>query len=259
MKEGERPDSIKGNIETRTERWGYDARFKFYLYRLAILGNEGVEAITAFPERIELDDTWHTTLNRMREESRDGIEIGIPIGFRGDRRKVFLPQEFLLGAGKEERMATSQEAIDKFGISHPLGAIHSHPGSWIHRLAVKTLISTSLVQGFDGFSARDLYYMLDGYGLPMEVVVEMKHNFFAFRTRETRDIPVDSPFRSEVAFERHWYRKYGGYFPGKSDLTFITLPSYSTLKVNIGIAGAYNLALYKGDPGKDLVRSYPPI
>jgi|SRR3990170_3719234 len=258
MLEGERTES-REETGRRTDRWGYETRFKYYLLRVAMLGNKGAELIDSFPKKIELNDAWHNTMNRMRDVSRDGIERGIPVGFREEGLTLYLPQEFLLGTGKKAAVSTPQEAFKEFGISHLIGAIHSHPSSWIQRLAVKTILSTRLVKGIEGFSARDLFYMLDGNGLPVEAVVEKDHNFFAFRTRDTRDIPTDSPLRSERAFERHWYRKYGGYFPGKSDLTFITLPSYSTLKVNIGIAGAYNLALYKGDPGKDLVRSYPPI
>ena len=91
----------------------------------------------------------------------------------------------------------------------------------------------------------------------MSAVVENHHNYFVFRTAETRDLPSDSSLQGQLTFMKHWDRKYGGHYFGKSGLQFWAEPRFSVSNLNKGIAEEYNLALYKGKPSDDLVRVYP--
>jgi hypothetical protein len=256
MTEGELPVLAGIEPEGKNQSWGYEARFKHYLYRLAILGNRGAESVSNFPERIELDDAWHLTLDRMRQASRDGFEYGVPVGYGEDRRKLLIPNEFIRGTRSEAFGATIDEAKTAFGIVHQAGFVHSHPGGWLDRIVAKTLISRGGEKAYEGYSPADLFRLLQANGLPMEVLVEKGLNYFAFRTQETKAISDDSPFSSRLAFERHWYRAYGARLINDQVMVVIN-PFFSLPKMNVGIARGFNLALYRGEPDKDLVRFHP--
>lgn len=258
MVEGETQALPESEAENKIQRWGYETRFKYYLYRIGILGNEGVESIKNFPTSIELDDIWHGTLNRMREESRDGFERAIPVGYREDRRSVYLPQDFSRGTNTGAVIPSPEEVKAKFGIEHQFGAIHSHPDDWLSTVVWKALEATRLGDG-TGFSLEDIFYMVDGKGLPMEAVVERNANYFAFRTQETKEIPEGSPLSSKEAFLRHWYRKHGMWAGSNRNFMVALKLPVSVRKININLAEAYNLALYRGNPGEKLVREYPQI
>ena len=257
MVEGETSKLRNDEVEVKIERWGYETRFKSYLYRISILGNEGVESINNFPPRIELNKKWHEALERIKAESRDGIERWVPVGMKDDRVLDFIPETSIKGYFTQAKTLTAAEIKQQYGIAHIAGDIHSHPSDWLNRLGVGLIVATRLVKDFEGFSDSDLYRMVDGNGLPMAGVVEKSHNYFAFRTTETRDLPTDSPLRDKMIFSRHWSGKYGGYYFGKTHLSFWASPKYSVRETNMGIAGAYNIALYRGEPGEDLVREYP--
>src|SRR5215212_10069750 len=92
MVEGGTREPPKSETESLKQRWDYETRFKSYLYRIGVLGNEGVEAISNFPERIELNDRWHNRLNEIKKESYDGIERWLPVGMKQDRSLDFLPE-----------------------------------------------------------------------------------------------------------------------------------------------------------------------
>ena len=287
MVEGETTKLQSDEVGEKIERWAYETRFKSYLYRISILGNRGVESISNFPSRIELNAKWHEALERIKAESRDGMERWVPVGLKEGRALDFTPETSVKGFFTQAETLTDAEIKQQYGIVHLGGDIHSHPSDWLNRLGVDLIVSTKLVKDFEGFSDVDLYRMIKGNGLPMAAVVEKSNNYFAFRadprwidgrssnfsrispcyaikqieicsrTTETRDLPTDSPLKDKMAFSRHWSGKYGGYYLGNSHLSFWALPNYSVRETNMGIAGAFNIALYRGKPGEDLVREYP--
>jgi hypothetical protein len=257
MVEGETSAILDDEKENQPLKWGYETGFKYYLYRIGILGTEGVESIKKFPDRIELDATWHSRLNAMRSESSDGIERWVAVGMKEDRSLDFIPKDFVKGHYTHADALTPEQVSEQYGIIHNIGEIHSHPSDWFNRMGVNLIVATKLVKGYEGFSDQDLYGMVDGFGLPMSVVVEKEHNYFAFRTEETQDLPATSPLSAAMAFNNHWSRKYGGYYFGKSHQSFWASPQFSLKEMNRGIAEAYNLALYKGKPGDELIREYP--
>jgi hypothetical protein len=259
MVEGETQTSIGGERENNIQRWGYENRFKYYLYRIGILGKEGVESINNFPDRIELSDIWHDRLNEMKKASRDGIERWVAVGMKEDRALDFIPESFVKGHHTYAETLTADQIREKYGIIHKIGDIHTHPSDWFNRMGVNLIVAARLVKDYEGFADQDLYGMVDGSGLPMAAVVEKDQNYFVFRTAETRDLPTESPLRKPMDFNRHWARKYGGHYFWKSHNLFWAPPTFSLKEMNKGIAEAYNLALYKGKPGEDLKREYPQI
>jgi hypothetical protein len=259
MVEGETSALLGNEKPDWIQRWGYETRFKYYLYRMGVLGNEGVESIRNFPDRIELNDTWHARLDEMRSESMDGSERWVAVGMKENRSLDFIPRNFVKGHRNHAVTLTAEGVSERYGIIHNIGDLHSHPSDWFNRLGVKLIVATRLVKDYEGFSDLDLYRMVDGYGLPMTGVVEKEHDYFAFRTEETRDLPAESPLTSATTFSRHWSRKFGGYYFGKSHQRFWASPQFSLKEMNRGIAEAYNLALYKGKPGCDLIREFPSI
>ena len=91
-------------------RWGYDAYFESYLYRVGIEGNEGVDPIKKFPESIELNDAWHTALNRMKSESKkDGRERWAPVGMKKVISLDFIPSTSIKGHYTETKNLSLKE------------------------------------------------------------------------------------------------------------------------------------------------------
>jgi hypothetical protein len=259
MVEGEIQAPQEEKTDNKVQRWGYETRFKSYLYRISVLGERGVAPIDDFPTRIELNDKWHETLDRIKTESQDGKERWVPVGMKEDRKMDFIPQSFVRGYSTHAVVLNPAEIKEKYGIVHKGGEIHSHPSDWFNSLGIRLITAARLVKDYEGFSDADLYNMVNGSGMPMSAVVERSHNYFVFRTAQTKDLPAESPLRPKMAFNRHWNRKFRGYFLGKSYQTFWPSPQFSIRNLNRAIAEHYNLALYRGEPGKDLVRQYPLV
>src|SRR3990170_3761758 len=67
-----------------------------------------------------------------------------------------------------------------------------------------------------GFSAGDLYRMVVQENfLPMTAVVDGGKSFFAFKTRESINIPTSRSVFSQDSFEKFWYKKYGVQLEGE--------------------------------------------
>ncbi|MCL4552432.1 MAG: hypothetical protein M1305_02595 [Candidatus Marsarchaeota archaeon] len=263
MEEGDRQGA-----EYKPQRWDYEKHFREYLLLLARKGKHGLESLRSFPGKIELSPTWHETLNAMREATADGVERWALVGFREDMRTLVLPTVFPRGERgsilqgvkaniPEDVMRREiQRAREKAQVKGIVGDIHSHPRYLHERLAKRLFGSTRIVGGGGGFSAGDLYSMIipEGY-LPMMAVVEPDEYFFAFRTRDSRDIPTSPEVSSQQAFEKYWYEKSSVRLV--AGFRVVVSPKYSTVELNYGIARRHNLVLYRGKPDEDLERIYP--
>lgn len=87
------------SAESRFNRWGFESHLQEYALLVARKGKDGLESIGNFPERIDISDEWHETLNRMRALSlSDGLERAAAIGFKHDMRKLHLSTDFIVGA-----------------------------------------------------------------------------------------------------------------------------------------------------------------
>jgi hypothetical protein len=96
------------------------------------LGNEEVEALSNFPERIELNDRWHNRLNEIKKESYDGLERWLPVGMKQDRSLDFLPENSQKGFYTHVTPLTADQIKEKYGIVHNIGEIHTHPSDWFN-------------------------------------------------------------------------------------------------------------------------------
>lgn len=258
-----------------SEVWDYN-RFREYLLLLT-KGENSLLSIDQYPQAVALSEDWHSLLNKMREDSVDGIERWALIGYKKGKEAIYLPTVAAKGLPYDvsvEGMAESRhKAITQVGITGLLGDIHSHPIALEKENGRKLFIkSPELFEGgvFEvgpsarSFSAGDLYSMFvpGNHKLVMGLVAG-DENLFAFRTRETTGLGIGAYFLSQETFEKSWYEKYGfQYFSnvnefGASGIKQVR-PDASNWSVNLGIAETYKLVLYKGDAGKNLVKVFSP-
>lgn len=253
MKEGETQPEIS------IERWDYESQFKEYLIRVAREGKTKLEPIGNFPKRIELNDKWHNTLNKMRVQTRDGHERWTPIGFNRDMSSIVIPTDFLSGEEDNIPVTVDEDEIIKYRelcLVNLAGDIHSHTerlkGSYFRRFVT----SGRFLREYRGFSPRDLKGVLElsSSASPLHIfgVVDAKANFFALLTKDTKTIPHDSHLQDNSEFSFYWFNRYAPAVVERFP------PVTSTLwDINIGIAQEYKLSLYRGSVGEDLVRGFP--
>lgn len=242
---------FKSGKKNQTDGWDYE-RFRNYLLGLT-RGRNFLLPIDQYPNKIELSTGWHDLFNQMRRESaRDHLERYALIGFKDDRRALYLPTLSVRGHHNQVtgEVITNEisRARTKAGITGLVGDIHSHP----------RIIFDS---GSASFSPTDLYSVL----LPrvhrfVIGVVEPHMVIFAFNTRETADLGVDPAFLNHESFTKFWIEKYG--FVNNGDITKIESVSprnlYSLWDINLGIAERHKLVFYRGVIDDDLIRAYPP-
>lgn len=259
--------------QKEVKKWAYEDYFREYLLLLASRGSKGLESINRFPERIELGKIWHKILDKMRQDSQDGIERLALIGFKGDKRRVFLPTMPVTGTSHtvpcDVISKTIATAKDKFAMQDFIGDIHSHPGDLFSRIfGYRVAQFLANLEGEQpGFSVDDLYRIVassnaSGFPgfFPVMGVVDANTNLFAFKTRETSHPGIPRNLFDKESFKKYWYEKYGFSYSvdvegGRSAKPLTSRASHQA--VIMGIAQRHQIALYKGKPGKDLVRTYP--
>lgn len=258
---------------TSLEKWSYKDHLKEYLLLLASRGSEGLESINRFPKQVELSDAWHQVLNDMRDASQDGIERLALVGFQEDRRRIFLPTIPVKGASKEIPIKILNQEIlrakNKFGMRDLIADIHSHPKDLYSGWRGKARIVKATIEGVNvkyqpHLSAGDLYRIVSSSNyqvypefLPMIGVAHGNANIFAFKTRETIPLPVPSESFDQKSFSKYWNEKYGFSYSRDEGITGIKSSKANHWAMNIGIAKKHKLALYRGGPGRDLVRAFP--
>lgn len=228
-------------------RWNYDY-YREYMRALA-KGPEYVLPTAEFPYRIEISRIWHSTLDRQRRDSEDGIERYSLAGLK--RKKIdadtpvilqTLPAIGLPDEVPVEVLISQLKKVKKHdAMTDVVGDIHSHP----EKLAWK-------IWGPVQISKPHTAYLSDGdlFGLSTHCrsspllyfrgVVQGNNHLFAFRTRENIDMePRETVDRS--TFIRRWRSA--------------KLKSWD---MNRAIAASERLVLYRGNPGEDLVKVFPP-
>lgn len=253
-----------GQVPERfVNRWGFESHLQEYALLVARKGKNGLESIENFPNRIELSDEWHHTLNKMRTETaKDMRERVTPIGFQHEMRKLHIPPDFIVGAKTTVSDEMFWDGFDKVkkekGIVGLVGHIHSHPRDWDNFLKLFVKTWGRIVTEYKGFSPGDLHGIVENASkLPWFYgVVDKDENYFAFVTRESETIHPSSKIQDSATFQEYWF-----YHNTRTPLfknSSITIPKAFTLwDVDMAIAKQYRLALYRGKPGEDLVREFP--
>lgn len=224
---------------------------------------EFLVSILDYPRQIGLSQGWHDTLDQIRKDSVDGIERLALVGFKEDRRAIYLPTIGVKGLPDHVPSAIISREIQrarvKAGITGLIGDIHSHPRSLIESIWG----NTSDQQNTAGFSAGDLYRMVSpGEFLPMMVVVEGNGNIVAFKTKESTDTGLDRNVLTQEGFEKYWYEKNGFRYLGRvekygAERAVPISPNANGWNVNLGIAERHKLVLYRGGAGNNLVKLFP--
>ena len=246
--------------EIASERWDYSNKFAEYLIRVALEGREALESTNNFPTRIELNTQWHSALDKMREETKDGMERWTPIGIQNDMNSIVIPTDFFKGEEKTIPFASILEKDEirmliKLGITNLAGDIHSHPEHF-QSFVQRFLFSGRLITEYRGFSPMDLKGVIQLSITPTNLhvfgVVDQLSNYFTFIAKDTDAISHDSPLQTDKEFSYYWFKKYAPSVVEKLPPVFTTL-----WDINIAIAKQYNLVLYRGKPGEDLVKYCP--
>lgn len=257
MSEGELSDSP----ERVVERWDYKNHLEPYLIRISEEGSNGLEPISRFPKQIELSSEWHEVQDQMRRETEDSYERWTPIGFRRETRDIFVPKTLLRGTKRSVPPESFHEGIvddtAKLGITHLIGDIHSHPG-WGKNYLDRFFRTGRIITEYKGFSPTDMFRTVNSKAVKFLVfgLVDSGANYYSFLTKETEPIPLDSKLAKSIEFQYYWFYEHTLARFHKN----IPIPypkSFSLWDVNLAIAKEYNISLYRGKPGEDLIRHYP--
>lgn len=270
IKRGDRKSLTREHV-VPIETWNYHL-FREYLLSLT-RGKDFLLPVDQYPNAIELSNDWHEVLDKMRTDSRDGHERWALIGYKEDRRGIYLPTIAAKGlpdhVPAEVMLEERDRAKVKAGITGLLGDLHSHPKG-----LVKDIWGASFEDLFDElfkedseiaiFSAGDLYCMvIPGSFNLMRGVVQGRENLFAFRTRESTDLGISQNVFRQDAFEKYWYEKnrfrYLGNVKNFGVRRIQALTSHADpWNVNTGIAERHKLVLYKGSSGANLTKVFSP-
>ncbi|MBI4059309.1 hypothetical protein HY404_03670 [Candidatus Microgenomates bacterium] len=231
-----------GNIFKRKEpkvlapkenRWSYNY-FREYLLA-SLRGKDFLLPQDQYPDKIELSPDWYITLNQMRQETQDGFERWALIGFKEDKRTLYLPR--LTAKGLSDKVtpdimnAQINKARSQVGIVDLLGHIHSHPrGPFLQPEDSST----------SAFSAHDLYFSVaKPQPMFMLALVEGNENLFVFRAKDSEDL--DRSIFNQESFSNYWQEKM-----------------LSARNINWGMAERHRLVLYRSKAGQDLEKVFPP-
>lgn len=235
-----------------------DSYFTEYLTALT-RGKQFLEPTHHFPDTIELNDEWHRSLEQIRRATEVGLEHWALIGFKEDRRDLYLPEFPFEGepgtVPTEVLISVHRWASEKHNVANILGDIHSHPYAKQDHF---NRINPATYERFQGsFSAGDLYGVVCPLVfLPLRVLVDGNENLFVFQTKETQD----TIFTDMEQFSRYWYEKCGIKYLGtdkNGQHIQVTKPDASIWKVNLVIAKRHNLVIYKGTHDKNIYRVTP--
>lgn len=260
-------DFVDLKPEGGNRTWTYENHLKNYLLVLGRLGKDGLERRENFPRIMTLSRDMNLNIERIRIAQRDGHERYALLGYSPQSSDIIFPSK----PAKGDRDSISTQTVveemkkmkDDLGVVAFVGDIHSHPSARIyypeHWAEDPATISARLATFVDktgksdlaAFSPQDLYSMMstrETYSQSMQVmgVVQGRKNLFAFATRETFSVKPNE--LSWNAFEAYWVQK----------LQEITSSGETKVdpiwELNLMIAKAHNLVLYKGNPGEVLVR-----
>lgn len=242
-----------------TGRWAYPY-FKEYLLALT-RGPDFLLPFEDYPKRIELGKPWHELLDQMRQESKDGIERWALVGFKDDKRSLYLPTILTKGSSHAVSGKIIEKAVEyaktKAGIIDLVGDIHSHPNGWLTKLYhLQNPLYAPFKGNLHAFSTQDLFVLrhMSFVGLS-----EGDRNLFAFKSRETHTVPDYALESNFDEFEKYWNHKMGiRNIKIKNFQAEIPIdPRYNAWSMNKKIANKHKIVLYKGSPDKDLVRVVP--
>lgn len=215
-----------------------------------------------FPKRICLPQDWHDHITVIgRWTATRNLEMyDVVAGDVRTRRIALREPQF----GYTEKVASSflleaQIQAAKEGYTHILGLIHSHPFTFLLKQNLIDRIFRIRHYRQVWFSEYDLLNIAkidDTWGFIG--VVGAKDILFAFKTKETDKFGV-SDLASQGGSDEwvsHWRRGRG---IRHSKELYEYLEKYTDLeqRINYGIAAKHRLVLYRGEPGKDLIREFP--
>jgi hypothetical protein len=191
-----------------------------------------------FPREIALSPFWHETFDQMRALSAlNQREYWSMIGTTDRRDKVLILARSVAGEASSVPSQTKAVALseaERQGVTHWIGEVHTHAA----RLIEKWL-------GYqDSFSIGDLYGLLYSPWAPAaKFLVGPSQNLAAFRSQQSEIAPS---YLNSERFKKYWSRHFW---------QRLAVGDYTGVASEIG--ERYHLVLYKGRPGRPLLRFFP--
>lgn len=240
MEEVEIPRVITG--KEGPNRWNYEY-FREYL-RAISRGPNFLESALNYPQWIQLSPDWHQMFDNHAVESEDGLERWSLIGFRKNQGDIPIILQMKPKRGMPDHIPSRvidkeiQDAIGEGVIDDVVGDTHSHPEklAWeIWKIRIPKPHTAWLSPGdfFRISTAARIKY------LPVQCVIQGNNQLVVLKTSHTKE--VRSPYPSQKEFEKYWYGR-----------------GLSPEGLNLAIAAKYRLVLYRGNPGEDLRKIFPP-
>ena len=260
--------TVKPEKSDLPRNWDY-SHFREYLLALT-RGKNFLLPVGQYPDSIQLNGGWDEALKKMRKDTIDGYERWALVGFKEDRRSLYLPTIAARGLPDHVPGKLQMEEIDKArvkaGIIGFVGDIHSHPKDLVEEIWFRAFTDLDELVGWDLdraiFSAGDLYrIVVPDSDILMMGLVEGQENLFAFRTRESTDLGVSRDALPQEAFEKYWYERNGFRYLGSvkeygaKRVQAIT-PTADRWVVNTEIAERHKLVLYRGSSGTNLTKVF---
>jgi len=249
--------------EQLTSEWKSYEPLKRYLVDMGRKGEAGLMRLEDYPVWMSFNTSWHETLEDMRQESRKGlgIETFALVGVSNSRDRVYLPKRPVRGRLGEVPSEVVAQELDKARrsgeVGKVVGMVHSHSGGLAR---VPEMVGEGVVS-LAGISLKGLnpldFYALISQQIFFAGLVEHSVNYFAFKSKES--VPTPSGL-DQWEFGNYWFTKFGGKLvkvKGVSMLLSIDPRAGDLLAMGKAICAEHNLALYEGEPKRDLRRIYP--
>lgn len=229
----------------------WTAEFTTEYLRALAQGDRFLYPEAGYPRQISLPGAVHERLNSMRSETaHNGNERWALIGFKDDRRAIYLPTVNVQGGRTQVPgvVIAAQKALarQRHGIIGSVGSLHSHPEGF------------DTPKGFIAFSPADFYCAVDGNGDREMVmgITEGEMNMMVFASAETRHALLDPVVTQEV-FNGFWEREFERRDPLLHALGVIGERYFEPEDItamNKAIAQQYHLVLYRGRKDQPLER-----
>lgn len=250
--------------------WDYET-YREYLLAMS-KGREYLLSIEEYPSRMDLNEIWHETFNKIRPQSYESWAL---VGFEQGQRRLILPEVAEKGLDHsvphEVMVAGLEKARAKAGVTDLVGDVHSHPRDY--RDVSWHIPSQVTCEGNGAFSLGDLYGFLcdltqqrpSDPKRSIMFVVEGNENIAAFATRRSLEIVRNNFSGPYEKFAKQWYERYGWNFKGKrlqsqggGELAEPARADAPKIwQINKGVAYHYQIALYRGFKDKPLLREHP--
>lgn len=211
--------------------------------------------LTDVPSSIELNASWHETLNQMRRQHVDGLERFSPVIYNPRKRSIHILNMVATGDNGQVSAETQNEVMEKAlkqGMTKTIGFKHSHT----------TMYDFVVLHTYPGptFSPTDIYLaVVKRQSMNVELLADDHTNQLLLRTADTKKVAIDNNKVPQEKYVKNITQLYSPLYNGNVELSEQGFREADEGNWQIAIAQCrkYKLALYRGLPNQPLTRVYP--